>query len=113
MAEYFEVAVDDVKMPTTKEEAIKAKREAIEASRQLLAWAFSDEIREMKEKYTSGCAEAKTIEVRPFRTLGCCDECNKTEVIRCRDCEREQTCRLAQRLGEDGYCSESERKNDK
>ncbi len=33
-------------------------------------------------------------------------------VVHCRDCERQQMCRLAQRLGENGYCSEGERRND-
>lgn len=33
------------------------------------------------------------------------------EVVRCKDCEREQECRIAQRLGIMGYCSEGERKD--
>ena len=31
-------------------------------------------------------------------------------IVRCRDCQRQQGCKLAQRLGEDGYCSEGERR---
>lgn len=32
------------------------------------------------------------------------------DVVRCGGCVNEQTCPLAQRLGENGYCSEGERK---
>ena len=31
------------------------------------------------------------------------------EVIRCRDCQMESTCKVTQRLGEDGFCSCGER----
>lgn len=30
-------------------------------------------------------------------------------IVRCRDCRWEQECKIAQRLGADGYCSEGER----
>ncbi len=30
-------------------------------------------------------------------------------IVRCRNCKRMQECKLAQRLGPDGYCSEGER----
>lgn len=29
-------------------------------------------------------------------------------IIRCGKCKHQQTCKIAQRLGEDGYCSEGE-----
>ena len=32
-------------------------------------------------------------------------------VVRCKDCEIEQTCKLAQYLGENGFCSYGERKD--
>lgn len=32
-------------------------------------------------------------------------------IVRCRDCESQQTCKIAQRLGNEGYCSEGERKS--
>lgn len=34
------------------------------------------------------------------------------EVVRCKDCEEEQLCRLAQRFGKCGYCSEGERREE-
>ena len=37
---------------------------------------------------------------------------NSTRVVRCKNCRLQQMCRLAQRLGDDGYCSEGERRND-
>ena len=33
------------------------------------------------------------------------------EVVRCKDCTEHQHCRLEQRLGWYGYCSEAERRN--
>ena len=33
------------------------------------------------------------------------------EVVRCKDCEKQRTCRYAQYLGEDGFCSYGERKD--
>ena len=32
------------------------------------------------------------------------------EVVRCKDCIMEATCKHTQRLGEDGFCSNGERK---
>ena len=34
----------------------------------------------------------------------------RVEVVRCKDCVDEQRCRLAQHLGENGFCSYGERK---
>ena len=34
------------------------------------------------------------------------------ELLRCKDCFREQECKEAQWLGENGYCSYAERKDD-
>ena len=34
------------------------------------------------------------------------------EVVRCNKCEDQQNCRLAQRLGWDGFCSEGHRRVD-
>lgn len=42
--------------------------------------------------------EAPTIEAEP--------------VVRCKACEHQQMCKLAQRLGEDGYCSEGVRRSE-
>ena len=33
------------------------------------------------------------------------------EVVRCKGCEKQRTCRYAQYLGEDGFCSYGERKD--
>jgi hypothetical protein len=33
-------------------------------------------------------------------------------VVRCKECEIQQMCRLAQRLGDDGFCSEGERRGE-
>lgn len=37
-----------------------------------------------------------------------CDECERIEVIRCRDCDLLQDCKISQYLGLDGYCSNAE-----
>jgi hypothetical protein len=37
---------------------------------------------------------------------------NTVEVVRCEKCKRQAVCVFSQRLGEDGYCSDGERRND-
>lgn len=53
----------------------------------------------------------------PDKHMGGCHSYEEADpdvvrVVRCDQCKRQQMCRLAQRLGGDGYCSEGERKND-
>lgn len=33
-------------------------------------------------------------------------------VVRCRDCEMQSSCKVAQHLGNDGFCSKGERRDD-
>lgn len=40
------------------------------------------------------------------------DDGSLTNVVRCKNCEREWICRMGQLLGADGYCSEGVRKDD-
>ena len=39
-----------------------------------------------------------------------CPTVDAVEVIRCRDCQMESTCKVTQRLGADGFCSYGERR---
>ena len=57
--------------------------------------------------YTGFMGNVPVVAVRDIDNLPAVDA---VEVVRCKDCEREQTCKIAQRLGIYGYCSEGERR---